>query len=77
MARYEVWEFWGKGDPFFGGNADDRLLYEVEPAYYQFLSGPEAARRKLCPAVFEDKVTAFQTGELCARTEGRIVLCQV
>jgi hypothetical protein len=37
MARYEVWEFWGRGDPFFGGNADDRLLYEVEPAYQRYL----------------------------------------
>jgi hypothetical protein len=57
-----VWEFWGRGDPFFGGNADDRGLYEVEPRVYQFLSGPEAARRKLSPATFEDKVTAFQNG---------------
>jgi hypothetical protein len=28
-------------------------------------------------AVFEDKVTAFQTGEVCARKEGRVVLYQV
>jgi hypothetical protein len=76
MARYEVWEFWGRGDPFFGGNADDRVLYEVEPGVYQFLSGPEAARRKLSPAAFEDKVTAFQTGEVCARKGGRVVVCQ-
>jgi hypothetical protein len=77
MVGYQVWEFWGRGDPFFGGNADDRGLYEVEPRVYQFLSGPEAARRKLSPATFEDKVTAFQTGEVCARKEGRVVLCQV
>jgi hypothetical protein len=77
MAGYEVWEFWGRGDPFFGGNADDRILYEVGAGHYQFLSGPEAARRKVSPAAFEDKVTAFQTGEVCARKEGRIVRCQV
>jgi len=23
---WTVWEFWGQGDPFFGGNADDRRL---------------------------------------------------
>jgi hypothetical protein len=72
MARYEVWEFWGRGDPFFGGNAYDRILYEVEPGYYQFLSGPDAARLKLFPAVFEDKVTAFQTGEVYARKGGAL-----
>lgn len=22
-----VWEFFGNGDPFFGGSADDRVLY--------------------------------------------------
>jgi hypothetical protein len=44
MAGYQVWEFWGRGDPFFGGNADDRILYEVEPGYYQFLSSSEASR---------------------------------
>lgn len=26
MERFEVIEFWGKGDPFFGGTADDRPL---------------------------------------------------
>lgn len=24
---FKVWEFYGKGDPFFGGGADDRLLH--------------------------------------------------
>jgi hypothetical protein len=23
---FQVWEFYGTGDPFFGGNADDRIL---------------------------------------------------
>lgn len=26
IAHYEVVEFWGKGDPYFGGAADDRVL---------------------------------------------------
>jgi hypothetical protein len=77
MARYQVWEFWGTGDPFFGGNADDRVLYEVEPGYFQFLSGPEASRHKLSPAVFDNSVTAYQTGRVCGRKEGRVVLHQV
>jgi len=26
MNRYMAMEFWGKGDPMFGGRADDRVL---------------------------------------------------
>jgi hypothetical protein len=27
MTTISVWEFFGNGDPFFGGSADDRVLY--------------------------------------------------
>lgn len=27
MTTISVWEFHGTGDPFFGGSADDRVLY--------------------------------------------------
>lgn len=45
--EFNVMQFTGCGDPAFGGNADDRLLYEVGTASawcYRFMPGHEARR---------------------------------
>ena len=36
-VQFECWEFFGRGDPFFGGDADDRILYDMPNGNRKFL----------------------------------------
>jgi len=67
---YEVWEFFGRGDPFFGGSADDRVLYETADGGLAFLRGYEAhglQRRR-----FHTVLAALAIGRALARPGAKL-----
>lgn len=61
-AIFQVMEFYGTGDPFFGGNAADWCLYIQENGSLGFVSGREAQRRKLVIAYFPTDYEAEAAG---------------
>jgi hypothetical protein len=62
---YEVWEFYGRGDAFFGGSADDRVLYRLADGTAAFLRGWEA--RGLAPVRVDTMAEAVALGRHHAR----------
>lgn len=53
-------EFWGNGDPFFGGQADDRTLMADGGGFYV---PPRTGRRDYRPALFTSREDAIAAGE--------------
>lgn len=69
--QFECWEFYGQGDPFFGGNADDRVLYRLPTGTLSFIarcSLPTGAVR----ATFETKAAALAAGHAATTRNGLI-----
>lgn len=66
-------EFWGNGDPFFGGQADDRSLM-VDGA---FCVPPRQGVRPYRPALFTSRELATEHGALALnrRDKGLISGC--
>lgn len=71
-AIFQVMEFYGNGDPFFGGNAADWCLYIQEDGSLAFVSGPEAHRRKLVMAYFPTQYEAEAAGAAASTRKGSI-----
>lgn len=77
MTAFECWEFFGAGDQFFGGSADDRVLYRLPDGSASFLrswergSHPGATR-----ALFGVKDEALQAGRALARSGARVSAIQ-
>lgn len=69
MRCFEAWEFFGNGDPMFGGAADDRVLYEVDGGF-NFLRGCDAYGKKR--AKFSCKETALAAGYRASARKGLI-----
>lgn len=56
--RFECWEFYGRGDQFFGGNADDRILYDMPDGSRKFLRSYDYAERKIADRALFDSCSA-------------------
>lgn len=78
---FECWEFFGRGDPEFGGNADDRILYRIDAAAFigwrslEFLRGWEVFRygkHSMRRAIFATKEEAEAAGRPLARPGARV-----
>lgn len=63
---FEVWYFSGNGDPMFGGNADDRVLYRKGEEFDWFNSRWAAKQRGFERASFDDAEAALQLGNQLA-----------
>lgn len=57
FTKFECWEFFGNGDPMFGGYADDRVLYTVDGGL-KFLRGCDAYGRTKATFATEDEALA-------------------
>ncbi|PND18327.1 hypothetical protein CN934_28185 [Ensifer sp. MMN_5] len=69
---YSVVEFYGKGDPFFGGTAADWALYKSEDGALAFMGAAEAQRCKLVMAYFPTAAEAEKAGTAASTRKGRI-----
>jgi hypothetical protein len=71
-AQFECWYFHGTGDPAFGGDADDRVLYTngTESAFYR--STWEAKRAGMHRALFQTERAAIEAGQLLAPSGARV-----
>jgi hypothetical protein len=67
--KFECWEFYGNGDPMFGGYADDRVLYVTE-AGLKFLRGCDAYGK--AKAVFSTADEAAEAGKAATERKGLI-----
>ena len=77
MAKFEVWEFYGNGDPMFGGTADDRILYKVGDTF-QFLRGCDACYRKdIERAKFDSEEAAKAAGVAASTRRGGLISAMV
>lgn len=64
---YECWYFSGTGDPFFGGDADDRILYVNAAGSLRFFRDDwQATREGFARALFRTEREATLRGELLA-----------
>lgn len=64
---FECWYFSGSGDPFFGGDADDRVLYVNRSGGLKFFTADYwAAREGYSRALFHSDREALLRGELLA-----------
>lgn len=57
---YFAMEFYGRGDPIFGGSASDLALYQTGDAHHVFMSAADAQGRGLTRSYFasQDKAAA-------------------
>ncbi|MEY9722088.1 hypothetical protein ABIA22_004642 [Sinorhizobium fredii] len=69
---YSAMEFYGKGDPYFGGTAADWALYKTEDGGHAFISAADAQCRKLVMAYFPTKAEAEKAGAVASTRKGRI-----
>lgn len=69
FSKFECWEFFGNGDPMFGGAADDRVLYEVDGKMV-FLRGCDACGKT--KAKFSSKAEAVAAGNAASTRKGLI-----
>lgn len=69
---YSAMEFYGTGDPFFGGSAADWCLYTTEDGGQAFISTPEANRRMLVKSYFPAEEEARQAAELASTRGGKL-----
>lgn len=66
-TRFEVMEFYGDGDPMFGGTADDRMLCTDGLFYRSAETHPPVAR-------FPDRDTALASGNDAAnKRDGALI----
>lgn len=52
---YSAMEFYGQGDPYFGGTAADWALYKTEDGGHAFVGAADAQRRKFVMAISRPK----------------------
>lgn len=71
-AIYSAMEFYGKGDPYFGGTAADWALYKTEDGRHAFISAADAQRRKLVMAYFPTEAEAEKAGAAASTRKGSI-----
>ncbi|WP_331375121.1 hypothetical protein [Sinorhizobium chiapasense] len=69
---YSAMEFYGKGDPFFGGTAADWALYKTEDGALAFMGAAEAQRCKLVMAYFPTAAEAEKAGTAASTRKGSI-----
>jgi hypothetical protein len=69
---YSAMEFYGKGDPFFGGTAADWALYKSEDGALAFMGAAEAQRCKLVMAYFPTAAEAEKAGTAASTRKGSI-----
>ncbi|GCA52822.1 hypothetical protein KGO5_05288 [Sinorhizobium sp. KGO-5] len=69
---YSAIEFYGKGDPYFGGTAADWALYKTEDGRHAFISAAEAQRCKLVMAYFPTAAEAEKAGAAARTRKGSI-----
>ncbi|AUX78445.1 hypothetical protein [Sinorhizobium fredii] len=69
---YSAMEFYGKGDPYFGGTAADWALYKTEDGGHAFISAADAQRRKLVMAYFPTEAEAEKAGTAASTRKGSI-----
>lgn len=63
MAKFECWEFKGRGDPVFGGSADDRVLYRLANGAHKFIAGCDLYKHPgAMRALFDDQEQAETAG---------------
>lgn len=74
---YSVMEFYGQGDPFFGGCAADWSLYRTEDGGHAFMSASDAQRRKLAHAYFPAKDEAEAAGKAASSRAGKLSVLDV
>ncbi|MCO7728990.1 hypothetical protein NJB93_20735 [Brucella intermedia] len=69
---FQVMEFHGTGDPFFGGNAADWCLYCQEDESLAFVAAHEAQRRELVKAYFPTEGEAQKAGAAASKRKGKV-----
>lgn len=69
---YSAIEFYGKGDPYFGGTAADWALYKTEDGRHAFMGVAEAQRCKLVMAYFPTAAEAEKAGTAASKRKGLI-----
>ncbi|MCA1494725.1 hypothetical protein I6F11_28035 [Ensifer sp. NBAIM29] len=69
---YSAMEFYGQGDPYFGGTAADWALYKTEDGGHAFISTADAQRRKLVMAYFPTEAEAEKAGAAASTRKGSI-----
>lgn len=63
MAKFECWEFKGNSDRFFGGEADDRVLYRLADGSHKFVRGCDRHQHPGVKLVlFDDREGADSAG---------------
>ncbi|WP_234878197.1 hypothetical protein [Sinorhizobium meliloti] len=69
---YSAMEFYGKGDPYFGGTAADWALYKTAGGGHAFVSAADAQRRKFVMAYFPTEAEAEKAGAAASTRKGSI-----
>ncbi|MFQ6242669.1 hypothetical protein [Sinorhizobium meliloti] len=69
---YSAMEFYGQGDPYFGGTAADWALYKTEDGGHAFISAADAQRRKLVMAYFPTEAEAEKAAAAASTRKGLI-----
>ena len=72
ITIFQAMEFFGTGDPFFGGDAADWWLYHQEDGGLTFVASHEAQRRNLVKAYFATEAEAQAAGAAASRRKGRV-----
>ena len=62
QSQFECWYFHGTGDPCFGGDADDRVLYTNGTASAFHRSSSEAKQAGMHRALFPTERAAIEAG---------------
>lgn len=70
-TSYECWEFYGTGDQFFGGNADDRVLHSVNGTP-KFVRSCEVQRLGAVRMAFDSQEEAETAGIAATERRGLI-----
>lgn len=72
MPKFECWEFKGRGDPFFGGTADDRVLHRLPDGSLRFVRCCDVRQLGAVRAVFESREAAETAGIAVTERNGLI-----
>lgn len=69
---FRCWEFHGRGDQMFGGQADDRILARLPDGSLKFLSSFDRFRLKAESALFDSQEEAETAGFKATERNGLI-----